>query len=131
MTYPATPGYARDSFTSRDAATAVLPKMRPLHVAIIGVLRRFGPLTADEIATHVGRHILTIRPRLTELRLDGFVERTTDTRPSALGNDQHVMRLTDRGQHALQNCTDTLETHSPTIADCASDGPQLLLEDLR
>lgn len=98
MKYPHAPGFAQDSSTSRAAANAVAPLMRPLHDAILNLLKRRGALTPDEIANALDRHILTCRPRLTELKHMGLVERTPDTRPSALGNGQHVMRLTDRGQ---------------------------------
>lgn len=94
--------------------------MRPLHRQIIGTLADRGPLTADEIAGRLGRHLLTIRPRLTELRELGLVERTADTRPSALGNGQHVLTLTDEGRQCAQgDRSDAL--HASTVAATGPD----------
>jgi predicted ArsR family transcriptional regulator len=117
--YPSAPGFAADSSTSRAAAADVAPEMKALHRVILWTLHNHGPLTADEIAKSVGRHLLTIRPRLTELRINGLVERTDDTRPSALGNNQHVMRLTDAGHNALQDRVNSF--HVPNVAALAAE----------
>jgi hypothetical protein len=98
VTYPTTPGYARDSSASR------------------------GPLTADEVATSLGFYglkVLKIRPRLTELRKLGLIERTDDVRPSALENDQHVMRLSAAGHDALKDRVNSF--HVPNVAAPAAE----------
>jgi DNA-binding MarR family transcriptional regulator len=105
-TYPNAPGFARDSQTSRAAAEAIAPKMRELHRLILAALANHGALTADEIADRLSRHVLTIRPRLTELKELGYVESARITRPSAIGNSMRVMRLTQLGLNAVKNGAD-------------------------
>lgn len=44
-----------------------------------------GPLTADEVAAGIGKHFLSVRPRIAELNRDGLVRDTGSTRLGALG----------------------------------------------
>lgn len=65
--YPHVPGY-RDTDTSRDAAESVKPTAASLRTKCLNVLRKCGPLTADEVAGLLNVTILSVRPRMTELR---------------------------------------------------------------
>lgn len=66
--YPASPGW-KEPTTSRDAAAVVASDARVLREAVHGVLVMVGRsgLTADEIATRLGRSVLSVRPRVSEL----------------------------------------------------------------
>jgi predicted ArsR family transcriptional regulator len=100
-TYPHAPGYARGSETSRAAAAeAVAPKLRVLHRMVLECLLA-APLVIDEISTKVGKHLLIIRPRVTELKELGLVEVTKERGTSALGHSQSVVKLTEKGRAAV------------------------------
>ncbi len=70
--YPASPGYTEPT-TSRDAAAKVAPRVKNLRYQVLAVYRSSWPggLTADEVADRLGKSILSIRPRVTELRRTG------------------------------------------------------------
>jgi predicted ArsR family transcriptional regulator len=68
FSYPHSPGYkARD--TARDAAAAMKPKAKTLRDKALAEIRASGHhgLTADEVAGRLGKSIMSIRPRLSEL----------------------------------------------------------------
>jgi len=68
--YPTDPGF-QNTDTSRDAARAIAPKAETLRGHVLDELRCRGRGTADEIATRMRVHFMSVRPRLTELaRLD-------------------------------------------------------------
>jgi predicted ArsR family transcriptional regulator len=51
-----------------------------------------GGLTADEIAAHLGESVLSIRPRVSELRKLGMIEKTKVRRRNASGMSATVWR---------------------------------------
>lgn len=65
--YPHTPGSQRTD-TSRQAARATKQHAKTVRDQCCEVLRRYGPLTADEVAEKLGLNVLTVRPRFSELR---------------------------------------------------------------
>jgi predicted Rossmann fold nucleotide-binding protein DprA/Smf involved in DNA uptake len=67
--YPQTAGY-RVTGTSQDAARSI--DAAGLRAKVLAVLRD-RPATADECAARLGMDRLSIRPRLSELKLDGKV----------------------------------------------------------
>ena len=72
--YPDVPGWkARD--TSREAADALLARLPRLKRAVLAAYRKAGKpgLTADEAAAIIGETVLAVRPRVTELALDGYL----------------------------------------------------------
>ena len=87
--YPNAPGF-KTGGTSRDAARKMAPRARTLRDQVWATLRNVYPtgLTADEVATRIGRSVLSVRPRLSELaaagkitpliRPDGKTERRTN-----------------------------------------------------
>jgi predicted ArsR family transcriptional regulator len=82
--YPNAPG-AQDRGTSRaagEASTAAAPLLRAMA---LDVLKRSNGLTADQVAGRLGKSILSIRPRITELARLGKVRDTGDRRPNASG----------------------------------------------
>ncbi len=67
--YPDRPGW-KEPTTSRDAAEKVAPSARTLRQQVLAALQLAWPAgrTADEVAAALGKSILSIRPRLSELR---------------------------------------------------------------
>jgi hypothetical protein len=89
--YPETPGF-KEGTTSREAARKIKPRAQSLRDQVLITLRTAWPggLTADEVATKVGKKEFSIRPRLSELRsLRAIEPRTTkgvvDHRPNESG----------------------------------------------
>lgn len=67
--YPDCPGW-KEPTTSRDAAERVASEAKTLRDNALKVLRAAWPagLTAHEVAARMGRSIMSIAPRLSELR---------------------------------------------------------------
>lgn len=66
--YPLTPGF-KEGTTSREAAQAVASTAKNLRDQVYMAIWKTGRAgaTADEIATRLGRTVLSIRPRVSEL----------------------------------------------------------------
>ncbi|WP_404713165.1 hypothetical protein [Sphingomonas sp. MMS24-J13] len=82
--YPDAPG-AQDRDTSRAAADDMAPAAPILRQMALDVLERSNGLTADQVAARLGKSILSIRPRITELTRLGKVRDTGERRPNASG----------------------------------------------
>jgi hypothetical protein len=91
--YPASPGYAADRDTSIEAAEAVEAHAEALRERVMDVLDRLGPMTADQVALALGVDRLAIRPRCTELHLQGKVEDSGARRPNVSGKRAIVWRV--------------------------------------
>lgn len=85
-TYPNSPGF-RDTDTSRAAADSVAHDAPALQALVINALRHAGDggLTADECAARLGLNLLSIRPRVTELKAKGQVKDSGERRRNASG----------------------------------------------
>ena len=67
-------GY-RPTDTSRAAADAIAPKVKPLREQVLDEIKASArPIGADEIAAMLGRPYGSVRPRCTELQKDGLIE---------------------------------------------------------
>lgn len=89
--YPNTPGYQNES-TSKEAASEIAGiscELRSLSLAVVTKQ----PSTADEVAGILGRSILAIRPRLTELAEMGMVEDSGERRKNASGRSAIVWKV--------------------------------------
>lgn len=82
--YPRAPGY-RNQPTSYAASEAIKPCAATLRTKVLNHLRQHGPATADEVAESLHIDRLSVRPRLTELKLMGKVRDTGTRRPNASG----------------------------------------------
>lgn len=82
--YPASPGFKEALGTSQLAADAIAPRASTLRDRVLAELTR-APATADEVAWRLRESILSIRPRLTELKALGLVEQTGVRRRNASG----------------------------------------------
>lgn len=88
--YPETPGY-RPTDTSYAAAQSV--DASKLQKLVVGALAQYGPMSADECAGKLGCNILSIRPRLTELKRLGRVIDTGERRKNSSGRRAAVFAL--------------------------------------
>lgn len=131
MTYPHSPGFAKGSATSHAAATKVAPRVKALHLTILRLLV-VHTLGIDEIATKLSRHILTVRPRISEMVELGFVDVTKGVTTSQLGNPQSLVAITNVGRSKLaeidapQDRANVL--HAPTMPQPAEQVPQHSLD---
>ena len=90
--YPESPG-SQNTDTSREAARSMDSDASTLRCQCIAALA-YKNLTADEIAETVGESILTIRPRVTELKAKGKVFDSGKRRPNQSGRNAIVWTLT-------------------------------------
>ena len=88
--YPSAPGYKRGG-TSKAAADSMMAKTPTLRQKVLDVLFH-EHLTADECAAEIGKSLLSIRPRLTELLALGKIADTGTTRQNASGKQATVWR---------------------------------------
>jgi len=91
--YPLFAGFQRGSDTSREAAETTDAKT--LRRDCLEALRRYGPMTADEIAAALKKSVLSIRPRVTELKRLRKVVITGDKRRNRSGKLAVVVALAD------------------------------------
>lgn len=92
--YPQEPGW-KEPTTSRDAAKAMKKhavNLRELALAAIDASGWRG-LTADETAAELNKSEPAIRPRLSELKLLGKIERTGERRWNKSGVSAAVWRV--------------------------------------
>lgn len=89
--YPDAPGF-KDRDTSQKAARAIEGDAKILRASVLRAYRDVWPagLTADEAAAAVGRGILSIRPRVTELLRAGEIHETTVRRRNESGRAAKV-----------------------------------------
>lgn len=90
--YPASPGFKREG-TSREAAISAKPRAPLLRERVLNALTLRGPMTPDECATFLGLHLLSVRPRFTELKAMGKIEETGVRRANASGMKANVWRV--------------------------------------
>lgn len=71
--YPDSPGFKAPG-TSAEAAERIAPSVKTLRSEVLRTMIRANrPMTADEIATEMKRSILSVRPRVSELRRLGCI----------------------------------------------------------
>lgn len=97
LRYPHAPGTkARAPATSREAARRIAPGAATLRTAVLAEFRAAYPAgkTHDEIAAALGRSILSVRPRCSELHAAGLIEQTPNRRRNDSGMSAAVWRAT-------------------------------------
>lgn len=77
---------------SNDAGARLRPKSPTLRDHVLTVLSR-GHFTADEIAERMGRSILAVRPRVTELAAAGKIIDSGSRRKNSSGASATVWKL--------------------------------------
>ena len=71
--------------TRREAYKKARSIAGPLQRSILSVLTVFGPRTPDEVAAELGKSVLAIRPRFSELLSYGRIEKTGVRRANSSG----------------------------------------------
>lgn len=91
--YPDRAGF-KEQTTSKDAADAIEASGRAawLRDATLAIYQSGFIGTADEAAHAIGVGILSVRPRITEWKNKGFLERTGERRAMDGGKPGHVLR---------------------------------------
>jgi predicted ArsR family transcriptional regulator len=86
LKHPAAPGF-KSRGTSRMAARRIAPHATALRDRVFDFLKANYPaaFTADEVADRLGVSILSVRPRLSELRRSGLIEPTAERRKNKSG----------------------------------------------
>lgn len=92
--YPDRPGF-KERTTSKDAARSVANDAQKLRERVFEVIRQSGSqgLTADQAAFLVGRTVLSVRPRVTELGKTGRITPTGERRANESGLKAKVWRV--------------------------------------
>lgn len=86
--YPDHPGFKEKGGTSEEAAKKIAPTLKKNQAAILDGLKDAGvPLTADELAAHLNKNFLSVRPRVAELNRLGKIRKTGERRKNASGHD--------------------------------------------
>lgn len=88
--YPDSPGYKAPG-PSQEAAEQVSEDAATLRGKALDILKA-SSLTADEVASRLDRNILSIRPRLSELRTKGLIRDTGERRTNISGKSATVWR---------------------------------------
>ncbi|MFY8143074.1 MAG: hypothetical protein ACOVMT_04225 [Caulobacter sp.] len=79
--YPNHPGF-RNETTSLDAARAVKPRAGHVRDKVMAALEKVGPMTAVQLAAHLGLPYETVQPRTSELSRKGQIEDSGRRGPS-------------------------------------------------
>lgn len=93
MDYPSSPRFKCRS-TSSDAARRITPHASTLRDRVYDFLKANHPaaFTADEVADRLGASILSVRPRVTELRRVDLIEPTAERRKNKSGMSARCWR---------------------------------------
>lgn len=92
LTYPETPGCKERGATSEEAARHVKSRVEELQALVMFNLCH-RELSADALAGCLKESVLSIRPRLSELRRKGLIEPTGRRAVNASGRSAHVWRV--------------------------------------
>ena len=88
--YPYLPGFQVGSETSKEAAEAIEGRVPTIRDMVWAVLIDRS-MTPDEVASALNLSILTVRPRVTELRRMGLIRDTGQRRSNESGHKAAVM----------------------------------------
>ena len=93
--YPSAPGFKKYG-TSAEAAERISAEAGTLRAKVLAIFRDGHELTADQVAEMLGKSVLSIRPRLSELVAVHLIEPTGRRRLNVSGMSADVMRLVRR-----------------------------------
>ena len=92
-TYPDAPGF-KVSGPSEQAAKTITGKAAKLRRAVLEQIAQYpGGITADEVAKDLNLSVLSVRPRVSELRRNGEIEQTGGRRKNESGMTATVWRI--------------------------------------
>ncbi|MGO3931788.1 HTH domain-containing protein [Rhodopseudomonas pseudopalustris] len=93
ITYPDSPGFKAHG-PSEDAAAKMAPRAPRIRNTVLDEIAKHpAGVTADEIAAALGLSVLTVRPRVSELRRLGEIRATGDRRCNASGMTAGTWRM--------------------------------------
>lgn len=100
--YPDAPGSKERGGTSEEAARRIAVTAHTLRAAVLAKFIDAGDkgLTADEVATALGRDELSVRPRCSELIAARSIIKTMTRRPSLRGATAVVMKALPKWEAA-------------------------------
>ena len=102
MNYPYSPGFkTRSPETSVQAAQSFQEDSRTLRKLVFETLKLF-PMTADECARKIGKTVLSIRHRLSELSQMELIEDTGERRFNTSGKKAAVWRVRNQSTKLVQ-----------------------------
>ena len=78
--YPEAPGHKEKDGTSQQAAEEIKPKAQTIRENLLALFKGGGDYTPEEAAEELEVDLLAIRPRFTELKLQGEIHKTERTR---------------------------------------------------
>lgn len=91
--YPDSPGF-KSIGASQDAADAIAPRAPRIRDRVLAAIAGHPDgVTADEIAAELRMSVLTVRPRVSELRRLGEIRPTGDRRCNASGMTASTWRV--------------------------------------
>jgi hypothetical protein len=98
--YPSDPRWKAPG-TSKDAAEAITSRAKTIRARVLGFLTQhhLGSFTADQIAAGLGESILSVRPRVSELRRSELIEPTAERRMNKSGMPVQCWRAVLAGGH--------------------------------
>jgi len=82
--FPAHPG-AKDHGAGAEAGERMASRAATLRARVLSHLRDVADATADECAEALGESPLAVRPRLSELKVEGLIEKSGKRRANASG----------------------------------------------
>lgn len=93
-TYPRRAGY-KEATTSREAANGIEATGRAARLRddVLAYFKAGRQATADEVAEALEESVLSIRPRVAELKAAGLIVETGVRRRSSTGRSSHVWRV--------------------------------------
>jgi transcription initiation factor IIE alpha subunit len=93
LVYPDVPGFKAPG-PSEDAANIVRGSAAKLRGLVLGRIRECpNGATADEIAEHLNLSVLSVRPRVSELKRTGKIKQTGARRKNESGMTATVWRI--------------------------------------
>jgi predicted ArsR family transcriptional regulator len=93
LVYPDAPGFKAHG-PSQDAAKAISGKANRMRAAVLAkIAQNPAGATADEIAHELGLSVLSVRPRVSELKRSGEIRQTTMRRKNESGMTATVWQL--------------------------------------
>lgn len=93
LIYPDAPGF-KVSGPSEQAAKAITSKAAKMRATVLAQIAQYpGGATADEIAKDLDLSVLSVRPRVSELKRNGEIEQTGARRKNESGMTATVWRI--------------------------------------
>jgi predicted ArsR family transcriptional regulator len=97
LVYPNAPGFKTPG-PSQDAAKAISGKAARMRAAVLAKIAQHpAGATADEIAHDLGLSVLSVRPRVSELKRSGEIRQTSTRRKNESGMTATVWQIAPNG----------------------------------